>query len=167
MSSDCGGNAGGLNAWLRTGLADAGSAAGSGPSSGAAVLAADADRDRAVDALRAAFIEGRLTREEFGTRAGRALTARTHGELTTLLSGLPAARHWSPAASQGPAPADRRPFSRSLLLWALADLGWAAVTMALHHLWPTSLPVRAVLMAGFLAVTAGTVRCAWRVMARH
>ena len=52
--------------------------------------AASADRERAVDVLKAGFAEGRLTQEEYNDRMGRAYAARTYGELTTLTADLPA-----------------------------------------------------------------------------
>jgi Domain of unknown function (DUF1707) len=48
------------------------------------------DRDRAVELLRVAAGDGRLTSEELDDRLERALTARTYGELTTLVADLPA-----------------------------------------------------------------------------
>ena len=50
----------------------------------------DADRERAVDVLRAAFAEGRLTRDEHGTRMERAYRARTYAELAAVSADLPA-----------------------------------------------------------------------------
>jgi Domain of unknown function (DUF1707) len=50
------------------------------------------DRDRAVDVLRLAAGDGRLTLEELDERVGAALTARTYGELAALVSDLPAAQ---------------------------------------------------------------------------
>jgi hypothetical protein len=49
------------------------------------------DRDRVVELLRVAGGDGRLTAEELDERVGAALTARTYGELTALVSDLPAA----------------------------------------------------------------------------
>ena len=46
--------------------------------------ASDADRERAIDALKAAFVQGRLTRDELDLRAGQALSARTCAELTAI-----------------------------------------------------------------------------------
>jgi hypothetical protein len=40
--------------------------------------------------LKAAFVEGRLDRDEFDARIGRALTARTFGELAAVTAGIPA-----------------------------------------------------------------------------
>jgi Domain of unknown function (DUF1707) len=52
--------------------------------------ASDADRDTVVADLGEHFQAGRLTTEEFDERTGRALTARTWGELRELLTDLPA-----------------------------------------------------------------------------
>jgi hypothetical protein len=52
--------------------------------------AAHEDRDRAVEVLRAAAGDGRITADELDERVGAALTARTYGELAALISDLPA-----------------------------------------------------------------------------
>jgi hypothetical protein len=52
--------------------------------------AASADRERAVDVLKAGFTEGRLTQDEYNDRMGRAYASRTYGELTALTADLPA-----------------------------------------------------------------------------
>jgi uncharacterized protein DUF1707 len=49
------------------------------------------DRDRVVELLRVAAGDGRLTADELDQRLEKALTARTHGELTVLMRDLPAA----------------------------------------------------------------------------
>jgi hypothetical protein len=54
--------------------------------------ASDADRERVVDTLKAAFVQGRLSKDEFTVRTGRALASRTYGELSVLTSDLPARR---------------------------------------------------------------------------
>ncbi|MDX2693380.1 DUF1707 and DUF4190 domain-containing protein [Streptomyces ipomoeae] len=53
------------------------------------LLAAHADRERAVDVLRAGFSEGRLQQDEYEKRVERAYTARTVGELALLVADLP------------------------------------------------------------------------------
>lgn len=63
--------------------------------------ASDADRDAVVATLSEHFQAGRLTTEELDERTGRALAARTLGDLSELTADLPAA----PPAR--PAPADR------------------------------------------------------------
>ncbi|MFG2419268.1 DUF1707 and DUF4190 domain-containing protein [Streptomyces sp. NPDC048448] len=61
---------------------------------GPSMLASHADRERAVDVLRAGFGEGRLEQAEFEKRVARAYAARTVGELAVLVGDLP----------QGPVP---------------------------------------------------------------
>ena len=56
----------------------------------ASMRAASADRERAVDVLKAGFAEGRLTQDEYNERMGLAYAARTYGELTALTADLPA-----------------------------------------------------------------------------
>ncbi|MEU3254757.1 DUF1707 and DUF4190 domain-containing protein [Streptomyces sp. NPDC006997] len=68
-----------------------------GQSSGgnaSSMLASHADRERAVDVLRAGFSEGRLLGAELEKRVARAYQARTVGELALLVADLP----------QGPVP---------------------------------------------------------------
>jgi len=57
------------------------------------------DRDRVVELLRVAAGDGRLTSDELDQRLELALTARTYGELTTLVSDLPAAGHLAASAA--------------------------------------------------------------------
>lgn len=52
--------------------------------------ASHADRDQVVDTLKDAFVQGRLTRNEFDTRVGHALASRTYADLATLTADLPA-----------------------------------------------------------------------------
>ncbi|CAL9468688.1 DUF1707 and DUF4190 domain-containing protein [Streptomyces sp. enrichment culture] len=56
--------------------------------------ASHAERERAVDVLRAGYGEGRLEKPEFDRRVARAYEARTVGELALLVADLP----------QGPVP---------------------------------------------------------------
>ena len=65
--------------------------AASHPGAGAKpeLRASDEDRDRAVEILRVAAGDGRLTAAELDERLGAALTARTSGELAALTADLP------------------------------------------------------------------------------
>lgn len=56
------------------------------------VLASDTERERAVERLREAVGEGRLTLEEFSERVGVAQLARTDRDLAALSRDLPATR---------------------------------------------------------------------------
>jgi Domain of unknown function (DUF1707) len=52
--------------------------------------ASRADREQMIDTLKAAFVQGRLTKDEFDARIGRVLAARTYAELTTVTADIPA-----------------------------------------------------------------------------
>jgi hypothetical protein len=52
--------------------------------------AANADREQVIGALKAAFVQGMLAKDEFGLRVGRALASRTYAELDVLTADLPA-----------------------------------------------------------------------------
>jgi hypothetical protein len=52
--------------------------------------ASHADRDQTVDALKTAFVQGRLTKDEFDTRIGQTLSSRTYAELAMVTAGIPA-----------------------------------------------------------------------------
>lgn len=54
----------------------------------AGTLASDADRDITANVLNEAYAQGRLTSEEHAERTTRAFTARTHGDLDEVLTGL-------------------------------------------------------------------------------
>ena len=71
------------------------------PSGG--VRASDAEREAAVERLRVATVEGRLTMGELTERTEAAYTATTRGELVAITADLPAA----PTSSAVPARPDR------------------------------------------------------------
>lgn len=54
-----------------------------------ACRASNADRERTVDVIKAAFAEGRLTQDECGERVSKALGSRTYSDLAGLTSDLP------------------------------------------------------------------------------
>ena len=60
------------------------------PGMNPAMRAASADRERAVDVLKAGFAEGRLTQDEYNERMNQAYSARTYAELIALTADLPA-----------------------------------------------------------------------------
>jgi hypothetical protein len=56
----------------------------------AGLRASRADRERVIGLLKAAFVEGRLARDEFDTRVGQALASRTYAELAAVTADIPA-----------------------------------------------------------------------------
>jgi Domain of unknown function (DUF1707) len=53
--------------------------------------ASHADREQSIDVLKAAFVQGRLTKDEFDARIGQALASRTYAELATVTADIPGA----------------------------------------------------------------------------
>ena len=62
------------------------------------MLAGDADRERAVNVLKDAFTEGRLTQPEYEDRVMHAYRARTYGDLDAVTADIP------PQVTPGPVP---------------------------------------------------------------
>ena len=84
------------------------------------LLASDADRERAIDVLKTAFVHGVLTRDELGLRTGQALASRTYGQLAALTADL-TARAAPPPFRRPPATAPpkrpgRRP-RKKVVVW--------------------------------------------------
>jgi hypothetical protein len=52
--------------------------------------ASDANRDQVIEFLKAAFVQGRLAKDEFDLRVGQVLASRTCADLQTLTAGIPA-----------------------------------------------------------------------------
>jgi Domain of unknown function (DUF1707)/Domain of unknown function (DUF4190) len=65
---------------------------GTGRPPGGHYRASDADRDRAINVLKTAFTEGRLTKDEYDTRVGQVFSARTYADLGAVTSDLPVPR---------------------------------------------------------------------------
>jgi Domain of unknown function (DUF1707) len=84
-------------------------------------LAGHADRERAIQALKDAFVQERLTRDELDVRAGRALTARTCAELAVLTADIPAVTE--PIPVRPPTAARTRLVQRRPVVWAVAGSG--------------------------------------------
>jgi len=51
--------------------------------------ASHADRERAVEVLKAAFVQGRLTKDELDARLGQAFASRTYSELAAVTADIP------------------------------------------------------------------------------
>jgi Domain of unknown function (DUF1707) len=52
--------------------------------------ASHADREQVIDTLKAAFVQGRLTKAELDARVGQAFASRTYADLAVLTADLPA-----------------------------------------------------------------------------
>ena len=111
-----------------------------------------AEREQAIEVLKVAFVQERLTKDEFEVRAGQALAARTRAELATLTTDIPV----GPAAARPllkPARTKARPPENRRVLAPVCMIPIAATVLGVI-LWRHPDSPGAVL-AGLMA--AGTV----------
>ncbi|GIH70175.1 DUF1707 and DUF4870 domain-containing protein [Sphaerimonospora thailandensis] len=93
---------------------------GRGPVPHPQLRVTDADRDQVVEHVKAAFAAGRLDKIEMDERLDRAMTARTHADLTPIMADLYGTRPaYVPPPSAYTGPSDE---SRDRLLGAGAHL---------------------------------------------
>ena len=90
--------------------------------------ASDSDRERVLDILKAAFVQGRLTKDELDARVGQTLASRTWGDLTAITADIPP---W-------PLP---RPVRKRLLAVGRADREWHILVSDRYYLSVTRLRI--------------------------
>ena len=94
--------------------------------------ASHADREQVLDVLKAAFVQGRLTRDELDERLARALASRTYADLAAVTADLPvplitAGLPARPARARAPGDRAVRSGLRMIVVaTALASGAWAA-----------------------------------------
>jgi len=79
--------------------------------------ASDADREQVIDTLKAAFVQGWLTKDELSVRAGQVLASRTYAELSAITADIPAVLI---EAQLPPKPAQVRtwkPINKKVVAW--------------------------------------------------
>jgi len=76
--------------------------------------ASHADREQAIEALKVAFVQGRLDKHEFDARVGRVFASRTYLELTAVTADIPPAPVPARPLPAERLPARRPPVSRSV-----------------------------------------------------
>ena len=84
-------------------------------------------REQAIDALKAAFIQGLLDKDEFDLRLGQAFTSRTYAELVPVTADLPAGL----SAAQPPTPDPASRVGPLIMALSAVEAGsWAFVFLA-------------------------------------
>jgi Domain of unknown function (DUF1707) len=126
--------------------------------------ASHADREQVIDTLKDAFVQDRLTKDEFDARVGHALASRTRAELAALTADLPA----GPPAARPPRKAIKpRPENTTVKNGARVI---AATTVLTGAVWAvawqsqTDSQVWGVLVLTFTLVWVGIVIFAGAVM---
>lgn len=77
--------------------------------------ASDADRERAIDTIKAAYAHGQITKDELAARSGTALVCRTLGELTAITADLAGRRGPARPPKRSAEAAAARAYTRSLI----------------------------------------------------
>ena len=113
---------------------------------GGHLRASHADRDRVINGLKAAFVQGRLDQDEFGHRVGQALASRTYAELAALTADLPTGLIADPL----PRPARKR-VNRTGVVLTACDTAAALGFLIASEFMPGSTPFAIALP--FLVVT--------------
>ena len=115
--------------------------------------ASHADRNRVVDVLKAAFIEGRLTKDELDARLSQTLAARTYAELAALTADIPPgtqlARH--PRPDRAPQPTHW--VSHRAVKSGAAAIGGIALAASVLAV-PAGHPAKGVILAAFIVMLA-------------
>jgi len=123
-------------------------------------LASHADRNRVIDILRTAFVQGLLTRDELDARVARTCGSRTYADLAAVTADLPAWPYlaWPhrPAGDQAHAPDKAATF---LTVGALAGFPPILLAVAVlansEHL--ARVAVVLLFLDVFLSITAGGI----------
>ena len=96
--------------------------------------AAHADREHVIEALKAAFVLGRLDTDELDDRVGRAFASRTYAELAELTADIPEGSAGAGPAGAGPSSTPARTLAKAArragfcILAAFALVGVMALT---------------------------------------
>ncbi len=84
--------------------------------------ASDADREQVIDTLKAAFVQGWLTRDQLGVRAGQALRSRTYADLAAATDGIPARLAGAAGPPALPVGRGGKPVGKKVAAWAACVL---------------------------------------------
>ncbi len=87
--------------------------------------ASDSDRAHVIDTLKAAYVHGRVTKDEFDARVSQTFASRTHAELALVTADIPAGLaaqqppRPTPARGNAPAHANAGPGDRAIIATAV------------------------------------------------
>lgn len=109
-------------------MTDPGDKKAAGATAWSCLRASNADREHVIEVLKAAFVQGRLAKEDFDVRVGQVLASRTYADLA-VVTALPAGA----AAAQPPQTRSRararKPVNNNgkVAAWG----AWASIPLAL------------------------------------
>jgi hypothetical protein len=89
--------------------------------------ASHADREQVIDMVKAAFVQGRLARDEFELRVGQALASQTYADLAALTTDIPVGL----TGAQPPEPARKPANKEAATAVACVSAAWTGVWLPL------------------------------------
>ena len=130
----------------------------------ASLRASHADRAHVIDVLKAAFVQGMLTKAELDVRVGQAFASRTHGDLAAITADLPAGLIGAqplrkPAPAQAPPPVNKPLLRTAIVIMLAGILSILAAVPAQNFLW-LPMGVLAILIAA--PITGTLMLDSWR-----
>jgi hypothetical protein len=114
------------------------------------LIAPQADREQVLDALKAAFVQGRLTKAEFDYRVGQALAS--YAELDALTADIPAGRTQTLTTEPARESHNRKLIQRGTAAGACASMAFTAALVTEAGGSPVVGLVVVPLMGSFVAV---------------
>ncbi len=115
--------------------------------------ASHADREQVIGTLKAAFVQGRLAKDELDLRVGQALASRTYAELAALSADLPAGLTDARPPREAPPACPRSPETTAKVA-AFVSLALALLMVAVL-LGPGNVPERLIALAVFFLPVCG------------
>jgi hypothetical protein len=89
--------------------------------------ASHADREQVIELLKAAFVQGRLARDEFDLRVGQVLASRTYTDLAAVTANIPAGL----TGAQPPQPARKPANKDAVTAVACVSAAWTSIWVPL------------------------------------
>jgi hypothetical protein len=124
--------------------------------------ASHADREQVIDVVKAAFVQGRLAKDEFDQRIGRVFASRTYADLTSLTADIPAGLIRAQTSQEPAHPPVRISMDKKIIRsWASATVmlpGMVVAASALQSGQPAVVGlIAAVLFACLVALQVGVL----------
>src|SRR5437763_7682661 len=112
------------------------------------VRASHADREQAIDMLKAAFIQERLDKDEFDLRVSRALASRTYADLAALTADIPGGL----TGVESPEPARKSVSKEAVTAVASVSVAWTSIWVPLAVVDKTGSLANLVLMIVLISI---------------
>jgi len=138
-------------------MAGPGDEIAAGASGRGRLRASHADREQVIEVLKAAFVQGRLDRDEFDLRVGRALASGAYADLTALTADITPAR-LTRARPLGPARKSANKKKKAVAALACTSLAYPGLMAALPPIpdgSPFAVPVLVIMFVLLGALATG------------